>query len=72
MQPESDPWVIWSFEHEGWWRPGGWGYTPQLAEAGHYTEGEARAIEADANRYSTMVHEQAMSLNTALKLVARR
>lgn len=41
--------VIWSFEHDAWWRPDRWGYTPHLAAAGLYTRGEAEAIVADAN-----------------------
>jgi hypothetical protein len=55
-------WVVWSFEHAGWWRSGGWGYTPDLAEAGHFTEAEALRIEADANRYARVRNEQAMPL----------
>ena len=47
VRPE--PWVIWSFEHDAWWAPGRCGYVLELAQAGRYTEAEARDIEADAN-----------------------
>jgi hypothetical protein len=26
----DDVYLVWSNEHHGWWRPGGWGYTPGL------------------------------------------
>jgi hypothetical protein len=45
----DDPYIIWSFEHHAWWRPGGWGYTPDLREAGHYPRAEAEAMVAQAN-----------------------
>jgi hypothetical protein len=41
--------VIWSIEHDAWWRPGEWGYTRVLEEAGLFPEGRAREILADAN-----------------------
>jgi hypothetical protein len=41
--------VIWSIEHEAWWRPGWAGYTCKLAEAGRYDQAEADAILARAN-----------------------
>lgn len=44
-----EPWVIWSFEHDAWWAPGRCGYVLELAQAGRYTEAEARDIEAHAN-----------------------
>ena len=39
----SDKYLIWSNEHNAWWKAGGWGYTPSLTHAGRY-EKEA-AIE---------------------------
>ena len=51
-------WVVWSFEHDAWWGPHRWGYTPDLAEAGHYTQLEAEAIERQANVVA--LHECAM------------
>ena len=60
--PTTDAWVVWSEEHGGWWRPGRSGYTPSLELAGRYTEAEAVAIEAQANRYlpAGTYHEIAM------------
>jgi len=41
--------VIWSIEHEAWWKPGRMGYTPTLADAGIYRREEAIAIVLSAN-----------------------
>lgn len=40
---------IWSIEHTAWWRVGGFGYTTELVEAGHFSEAEARRIVTGAN-----------------------
>jgi len=37
-------WLIYSHEHDAWWKPGGWGYTGRQDEAGRYTEEKAREI----------------------------
>jgi hypothetical protein len=48
--PTSIKWLIWSNEHEAWWRPNGNGYTMLRAEAGEY--GFAKAVEiCAANTY---------------------
>lgn len=64
----TDAYVIWSFEHDAWWRPGRMGYTPELDAAGRYTKAEAEEIVADANRYSGSrhPHEAALPLSAAL------
>lgn len=36
--------LIWSNEHCAWWRPGRWGYTPDIAGAGRYAREEALQI----------------------------
>jgi hypothetical protein len=41
--------LIWSIEHDAWWAPHRIGYTRELAEAGHYSEQEAREIVSRAN-----------------------
>ena len=41
--------LIWSFEHMGWWRPARYGYTTDIAEAGLYDLEEAKAICQRAN-----------------------
>lgn len=43
--------LIWSFEHDGWWAPNGRGYTKEIAEAGIYDFGEAFDICVKANAY---------------------
>lgn len=40
----TDEWVIWSNEHQAWWRPNGRGYTLDWKEAGLYTTEEADKI----------------------------
>jgi hypothetical protein len=62
--PAPEPWVIWSFEHDAWWAPGRCGYVLDLAQAGRYTEPEARDIETRANIVER--NEWAMSLTLAL------
>lgn len=49
--------LIWSFEHDAWWKPGRCGYTTNVAEAGHYAEIEAKEIVDSANRYSKQINE---------------
>jgi hypothetical protein len=44
-------WLIWSSEHQGWWRGNGVGYTPKLAEAGRFQTLAAVLICSTANRY---------------------
>lgn len=30
--------LLWSNKHDAWWKAGGWGYTPDITEAGRFTE----------------------------------
>jgi len=55
--------VVWSYEHRGWWRPGRWGYTPHLHEAGRYTRAEATGIVLHANVVE--VNEELLTLADA-------
>jgi len=41
--------LIWSFEHNAWWKSGGRGYTTRLLEAGMYNERHAIDICNNAN-----------------------
>ncbi len=40
----SENFLIWSNEHEAWWRPNSAGYTTFLERAGRYTKDEALRI----------------------------
>jgi hypothetical protein len=46
---EGPRYLIWSFEHRGWWGPAHIGYYPDRADAGIYSEREAMFIVARAN-----------------------
>jgi hypothetical protein len=41
--------LIWSFEHEAWWKENGNGYTLNRSDAGEYDADEAEKIVIDAN-----------------------
>lgn len=45
----DDLFVIWSNEHQAWWRPNEVGYADNLAEAGVYHKARAFAIVMRAN-----------------------
>lgn len=48
--------IIWSNEHNGWWRPARCGYTSHRSLAGEYTLEEATKIVQDANKYIKWEH----------------
>jgi hypothetical protein len=45
----TDAYVIWSMEHQAWWRASRFGYVATLAEAGRFSREEAAAIVERAN-----------------------
>lgn len=45
----QDNWIIWSNEHDAWWRANHNGYTSLQADAGVYSYEEAVSICAGAN-----------------------
>ena len=49
---KSENWLIWSYEHDAWWKPNSMGYTRKYLEAGRYSEKEAERIckQADIGR----------------------
>lgn len=58
---DDDDWVlIWSIEHQAWWRPRSNGYTESIEEAGTYTASEATKILEQAN--IAAFHEAAIPL----------
>ena len=44
--------LIWSFEHNGWWKRNSLGYTRDIEQAGVYSLKTVKQIVRDANRYS--------------------
>lgn len=42
-------WIIWSIEHQGWWKDGERGYTEERSEAGVYSFEKALEIVHRAN-----------------------
>jgi hypothetical protein len=48
---EQKKWLIWSFEHVGWWKKAERGYTDEIEEAGIYPFGQAMDIVIEANKY---------------------
>lgn len=40
--------LVWSNEHQMWWRPGRSGYTPFIEEAGRYSHDDAARIVSSA------------------------
>lgn len=49
VPPASTRYLIWSFEHGGWWGPGHIGYVAKRSDAGEYSEVAAMAIVEQAN-----------------------
>lgn len=45
------PWLIYSREHNAWWKPNECGYTATIDEAGRYRTEDADRIVAHANKY---------------------
>lgn len=67
--------VIWSFEHDAWWKENHRGYTPHLDEAGIYSKDEAAKIVENANKFlneGEKPNEEFMTLTTARALEKER
>lgn len=52
MPADVRDWLIWDGRSECWWGPNRGGYWKSIAHAGLYTEAEAKAAEAFAQRYT--------------------
>lgn len=50
----DDTYLVWSIEHNAWWKPGGWGYCTGLRGAGHFTR--EQALEICGNALGTAPH----------------
>ena len=44
--------LIWSNQHQGWWKANRHGYTTRTDRAGYFSFDEARAICLHANRFT--------------------
>lgn len=49
--------LIWSFDHNAWWKPDERGYTEDLIDAGLYSFQDAKRIVVGANEYSDVPKE---------------
>lgn len=58
---DPGPYVIWSMEHNAWWRGSKIGYCDTLADAGWYARAEALAIVERANLVAC--HEAMIPIN---------
>lgn len=61
----EEMYVIWSYEHNGWWKPGEWGYTHDLREAGRYPEERAKQVISGANSHGQI--NEALILISAIR-----
>jgi len=56
--------LIWSVEHNGWWKQSQYGYSDDLSEAGLFSKEKAKEIIDNANRFHL---EDVMIPNSAIK-----
>ena len=65
--------LIWSIEHDAWWRPGEMGYTTTLREAGRYSKHQASVIVGHANLvkfHECMIPVEALGLGEQVHAAA--
>lgn len=62
MTTTDERYVIWSIEHQAWWRAAWCGYTETLGDAGLYDDEQARKVLQGANRVA--VNECAIPVRT--------
>ena len=60
-------WMIWSTEHQAFWRHGGGGYTRKHSDAAHYSWEEAKMICDNANRFSDRIEETMIKASESLR-----
>ena len=56
----KDEWLVWSIEHNGWWKSNHNGYTQVRSEAGLYGYEGAKNIVKTANQYCIDSPKEAM------------
>jgi hypothetical protein len=54
----TDRYLVWSNEHQMWWRPSHGGYTGYIEEAGRYEQDVAVQIVANATLDGQLVHNR--------------
>lgn len=68
-------WLIWSFEHQAWWKSSGWGYTRDISKARQYEYDQAVDIVTISNNcHASELPQEAMvpvpAIEHALKDIA--
>lgn len=57
IDEKSDRVLLWSNEHQSWWRPNSQGYSPNIARAGLYDRKEAESIVKSAGKKNEQIVE---------------
>lgn len=62
---EHKIWLVYSIEHNGWWKPGDCGYTQDINQAARYTEAEANErCKEPKNEFAMVDHVALIKLLT--------
>lgn len=65
----SNNYLIYSYEHKAWWKPGKRGYSEDIGEAGVYSFEYAVEICKSANLHTYSPNEVMIHLNFLSKIV---
>lgn len=65
----EEQWLIWSNEHNSWWRSNRFGYTKNISEAGRYQLWEAKAICDAAGHKSGIPNEVIVPSNELVSAI---
>lgn len=57
IDDKPDRVLIWSNEHQAWWRPNSQGYSPNVARAGLYDRSDAESIVQNAGSKNEQIVE---------------
>jgi len=67
MDTGDKMWLIWSIEHNAWWRAARYGYTGKKELAGRYSFEEACEIVMEANQFTKNMPMEAMVKDERVK-----
>jgi hypothetical protein len=67
MIDKERTWLIWSTEHQAFWRLGGCGYTQKTNQAARFSWEEAKTICDEANRFSNRIEERMVKASEFLR-----